>query len=56
MFGVVEPKPLPTDKKDEREWPCPDCDAGEMVQDGFTQPNGLVTYVCNECSHTETYP
>jgi hypothetical protein len=40
----------------EREAPCIQCPTGEMVQVGFTQPNGRMNYECNVCGHEERYP
>lgn len=42
---------------DERgEWPCGQCEGGEMKQEGYTSPSGLTTYQCTVCSHRETFP
>lgn len=49
---VKEAKPLP----DNREFPCPKCDTGEMSPEGFTQPNGQRLYQCSDCSHGESFP
>jgi tRNA nucleotidyltransferase (CCA-adding enzyme) len=43
-------------KVDEREFPCPDCSEGEMIPEGFVSPQGTQKYVCNHCSHSESFP
>lgn len=42
--------------KDNREFPCPSCETGELEADGFTQPNGQSDYTCNVCGHKTSYP
>lgn len=41
---------------EEREFPCSECETGEMKQVGMTQPNGQVNYECSSCGNTESYP
>jgi DNA-directed RNA polymerase subunit RPC12/RpoP len=48
-----KPHPSP---KEEREFPCPDCETGELLPMGFTKPNGQTDYQCNNCGHNESYP
>lgn len=45
-----------TPKEDSREWPCSECETGEMKQEGCTSPNGTTTYTCTNCGHSERYP
>jgi len=42
--------------EDCRDWPCEQCEDGEMVQDGGTSPSGTTTYRCNSCGVTATFP
>lgn len=39
-----------------REWPCPECETGEMQQIGYTTPSGLTHYECSDCSYTTCFP
>jgi hypothetical protein len=48
-----KPHPVP---KEEREFPCPQCDTGELMAVGFTHPNGQADYECNICGHTTSFP
>lgn len=43
-------------KEDTREFPCTDCETGEMVQVGMTQPNGQQNFECDYCGHTTSFP
>lgn len=41
---------------DKREHPCSQCETGEMVTKGYTQPNGQQNYECTVCGHEESFP
>lgn len=41
---------------DPREAPCNNCDRGELLPVGFTQPNGQQKFECNYCGHTISFP
>lgn len=40
----------------EREFPCTECDTGELMPVGFTKPNGQTDYECNICEHRTSFP
>jgi predicted RNA-binding Zn-ribbon protein involved in translation (DUF1610 family) len=43
-------------KPDQREFPCDQCETGEMKIEGYTSPSGTETFKCAECGHTATFP
>lgn len=53
---IEDPGVLAQPGADEPEWPCVECDDGEMVQDGGVSPQGTTRYKCKSCGHTVTFP
>lgn len=47
---------FPVSGIDNRDFPCNDCDDGEMKFYSGGGPNGISTYKCNECGQEVTYP
>lgn len=43
-------------KVDDREFPCDECDDGELKPVGFVQPNGCQKYECDSCGHETSFP
>lgn len=47
---------IKADPPDNREFPCTECETGEMEFYGGGGPNGITTYQCTECGHQTTFP
>jgi len=47
---------LEANKTDNREFPCTECETGEMKFSSGGGPNGIETYQCTECGHTAMFP
>lgn len=45
-----------TPPEDSREFPCTECETGEMQFYSGGGPSGISTYQCTECGHQTTFP